>query len=134
MDETTDRVAREIAGVARDVQVNCKHRSRVYRDGVLIASDIPLSEVAVHRADPDTVIWVDLSAPTLTDLVALAPLVGGEVELHPLALENAASGVSGPGWCAIAITACCMPARSMSIRRPARWGRRGSPRSSSPVR
>lgn len=96
MDETTDEAAREIAGVAQDLQVTCKHRSRVYRGGVLIASDIPLEEVAVHRVDSGTVIWVDLSAPTLADLVALAPLVGGEIELHPLALENAASGSQRP--------------------------------------
>lgn len=96
MDETTDEAAREIAGVAQDLQLTCKHRSRVYRGGVLIASDIPLEEVAVHRVDSGTVIWVDLSAPTLADLVALAPLVGGEIELHPLALENAASGSQRP--------------------------------------
>ncbi|WP_258195373.1 magnesium transporter CorA family protein [Rhodococcus sp. OK519] len=96
MDETPKQEILDPGGAAPDAQVNCKHRSRVYRNGVLVASDLSLAEVAAHRADPDTVIWVDLLAPTPADLVALAPLVGGEVELHPLALENAASGSQRP--------------------------------------
>ncbi|GAB2665080.1 magnesium transporter CorA family protein [Prescottella soli] len=80
----------------REVQVHCAHRSRLYRGGVLTASDLPLVELSAHRGEPDALIWVDLLAPTSADLRALAPLVGGEVELHPLAIENAAAGSQRP--------------------------------------
>ncbi|CAM2926968.1 magnesium transporter CorA family protein [Prescottella defluvii] len=76
--------------------MSCVHRNRLYRGGALVASDVPLAELAGHRADPDAVIWVDLLAPTLADLLALAPMVDGEVELHPLAIENAAEGSQRP--------------------------------------
>ncbi len=87
-----DRVDRQ----DRDAQVRCAHRSRLYRGGVLAASDLPLVELSRHRGEPDALIWVDLLAPTSADLQALAPLVGGEVELHPLAIENAAAGSQRP--------------------------------------
>lgn len=79
-----------------DVAVACRHRSRLYRNGVLVASDLPLADLAGHLGEPDVLVWVDLLAPTMGDLMALAPLIGGEIELHPLAIENAVSGSQRP--------------------------------------
>ncbi|MGW0043440.1 magnesium transporter CorA family protein [Rhodococcus sp. NPDC003348] len=78
------------------VQVSCGIRNRLYVDGVLSGTDLPLDELAAHRADENALIWVDLLAPSVADIVALSPLVGGEVELHPLAVEGAISGRQRP--------------------------------------
>ncbi|WFR72218.1 hypothetical protein P9209_27935 [Prescottella defluvii] len=127
MSETAQQEGEGVDRQDRDAQVHCAHRSRLYRGGVLTASDLPLVELAEHFGEPDALIWVDLLAPTSADLQALAPLVGGEVELHPLAIENAAAGASDRGWCAIATTACCTPAPSTSIPAAERSCRHGWP-------
>ncbi|MFF0814853.1 magnesium transporter CorA family protein [Rhodococcus sp. NPDC003318] len=78
------------------VRVACAVRNRLYVDGVLVGTDLPLEELAEHRADAGALIWVDLLAPSVPDIAALSPLVGGEVELHPLAVEGAISGRQRP--------------------------------------
>ncbi|GAA4489497.1 magnesium transporter CorA family protein [Rhodococcus olei] len=78
------------------VQVTCAVRNRLYVDGVLAGTDLPLAELAAHRTDESALIWVDLLAPSVADLVALSPLIGGEVEVHPLALEGVLSGRQRP--------------------------------------
>ncbi|HEX6344450.1 magnesium transporter CorA family protein [Umezawaea sp.] len=60
-------------------------RTRLYRLGVLVASDFPLDEVSDHVGDPDSVVWVDFHRPTESDLATVA----GELDLHALAVEDA---------------------------------------------
>ncbi|WP_430331033.1 magnesium transporter CorA family protein [Rhodococcus sp. ACT016] len=96
MSDTMQQEGDDVERPGRDVQVGCAHHSRLYRDGVLVASDLPLTELAKHRGEPDTLFWVDLLAPTAADLRTLVPLADGEVELHPLAIENAAAGSQRP--------------------------------------
>jgi magnesium transporter len=62
-------------------------RTRVYRAGVLEAEGFPVDAVSEHLADPDTVVWVDLSSPTEAELLDLADELG----LHELAVEDALS-------------------------------------------
>jgi magnesium transporter len=78
------------------VRVSCEIRNRLYRDGVLAGTDLPVEELARHRSDERVLIWIDLLAPSVADIVALSPLIGGEVELHPLAVEGAISGRQRP--------------------------------------
>lgn len=81
---------------AQGVQISCVVRNRLYVDGVLAGSDLPLEDLAGHRGDDRALIWVDLLAPSVADIVALSPLIGGEVELHPLAVEGVISGRQRP--------------------------------------
>ena len=59
--------------------------TRVYRKGVLEAEGFPLADVSEYLADPDTVMWVDLSGPTREQLHELT----AELGLHELAVEDA---------------------------------------------
>lgn len=59
--------------------------TRVYRKGVLEAEDFPLAEVSDYLDQSDTVVWVDLCAPSKEQLDELA----GELGLHELAVEDA---------------------------------------------
>jgi magnesium transporter len=59
--------------------------TRVYRKGVLEAEGFPVADVSEYLADPDTVVWVDLSGPTMEQLHELA----AELGLHVLAVEDA---------------------------------------------
>lgn len=59
-------------------------RTRCYRKGVLEAEGFPLSEVAEHLEDPDSVVWVDCPHEA-RELEALA----GQLGLHELAVEDA---------------------------------------------
>jgi magnesium transporter len=60
-------------------------RSRVYRNGAVVAEDVPLEDISVHLSDHGNVVWVDLVSPTLDDLRMLADELG----LHELAVEDA---------------------------------------------
>ncbi|MCW2791850.1 MAG: magnesium transporter [Nocardioides sp.] len=66
--------------------------TRCYRDGVLTDEDFPIADVSEHLADTSAVVWVDLSAEDLDDL----QLVGDELGLHRLAVEDAAQGRQRP--------------------------------------
>jgi magnesium transporter len=59
--------------------------TRAYVGGVLKAEGFPLQEVSDHLDRPDTVVWVDLCAPSRSDIDALAE----ELSLHELAVEDA---------------------------------------------
>src|SRR5512132_976505 len=59
--------------------------TRVYRKGILEAEGFPVADVSEYLADPDTVMWVDLSGPTKEELHELA----AELGLHELAVEDA---------------------------------------------
>jgi magnesium transporter len=59
--------------------------TRAYRKGAIDAEGFPITDVAEHLADADTVVWVDLCAPDHDDLRRLAEELG----LHELAVEDA---------------------------------------------
>ncbi|WP_328453080.1 magnesium transporter CorA family protein [Amycolatopsis sp. NBC_00438] len=59
-------------------------RTRLYRDGVLVAEDFPAAEVSDHLADPGATVWLDLCAPTEEDLATISE----ELSLHKLAVED----------------------------------------------
>ncbi len=60
--------------------------SRAYRRGVLATTDFPLEDVSEQlEMDDDTIVWVDLFAPTKEELDLLARELG----LHELAVEDA---------------------------------------------
>ena len=61
--------------------------TRVYRNGVLEAEDFPVADVSEFLEQPDTVVWVDLCAPSKEELHELADELG----LHELAVEDALS-------------------------------------------
>jgi magnesium transporter len=59
--------------------------TRCYRNGRLDTENFPVEDVSDHLAEPDTVIWVDLCAPTAAHIIK----VGNELGLHALAVEDA---------------------------------------------
>jgi magnesium transporter len=59
--------------------------TRVYLKGVLDAEGFPVADVSEHLDRPDTVVWVDLCAPSPDELHELA----SELGLHELAVEDA---------------------------------------------
>ena len=59
-------------------------RTRVYRDGVLVAEGFPIAEVSDYLADPAATVWFDLLTPTEEELGAISEELG----LHPLAVED----------------------------------------------
>lgn len=59
--------------------------TRAYRQGALIAEHFPMDDVSDHLADPDVVVWVDITAPGPQDLAQIA----AELQLHDLAVEDA---------------------------------------------
>jgi magnesium transporter len=61
--------------------------TRVYRKGVLELEGFPLADVSDYVAQPDTLVWVDLRAPSKDQLHELATELG----LHELAVEDALS-------------------------------------------
>ncbi len=60
-------------------------KTRLYRDGVLDATDFPVADVSEYLEEPDTVVWVDLCGPSKDQLHELA----SELSLHELAVEDA---------------------------------------------
>ncbi|MCC7075818.1 MAG: magnesium transporter CorA family protein [Acidimicrobiia bacterium] len=59
--------------------------TRAYRGGVLEAEGFPMGEVSERLGESDTVVWIDLCAPSAAELHELA----AELGLHELAVENA---------------------------------------------
>jgi len=64
---------------------NHRTRTRLYRNGVLVADGFPVSEVSDHLCDPDAVVWADFCEPTTDDFAQIAE----ELQLHGLAVEDA---------------------------------------------
>jgi magnesium transporter len=60
-------------------------RTRLYRKGVLEAEDFAVADVSEYLEERETVVWVDLHAPSKAELHELA----GELGLHELAVEDA---------------------------------------------
>jgi magnesium transporter len=59
--------------------------TRMYRKGTLEAEGFAVADVSEYLDQPDTVVWVDLCAPSKQQLHTLA----GELGLHELAVEDA---------------------------------------------
>jgi magnesium transporter len=57
----------------------------VYHNGRLVKENFPVDDVSDHLSESDTVIWVDLCAPTVEHIKT----VGEELGLHALAVEDA---------------------------------------------
>jgi magnesium transporter len=63
-------------------------QSRVYVDGVLVDAHVTLGNLKNFKRKRKTAIWVDLVDPTPSEL----ELLGQELGLHPLAIEDALKG------------------------------------------
>jgi magnesium transporter len=63
-------------------------QSRVYVDGILVDADVTLGNLKNYKRKRKTAIWVDLVEPSTAEL----ELLGQEVGLHPLAVEDALIG------------------------------------------
>ena len=61
--------------------------TRTWRNGELTAENYPLEDVSEHLAQPDTLVWVDITNPTEEILAELSDELG----LHDLAVEDALS-------------------------------------------
>ena len=62
-------------------------RTRLYRNGELVAEDFPIDDVSDHLQDADAVVWLDLLSPSPEQYEQ----VQREFGLHQLAIEDAAS-------------------------------------------
>jgi magnesium transporter len=67
-------------------------RTRCYGSGAVVDQDFSLAEVDTHLSAANTVVWIDLFAPSLEDLQAVAEELG----LHSLAVEDAVTGRQRP--------------------------------------
>jgi magnesium transporter len=73
------------ATICKSTPTKCQARTRVYRDGNLLAEGFPVAEISDHLGQDDTVTWLDLHDPDQDDLSVLSDEFG----LHPLAVEDA---------------------------------------------
>ena len=72
--------------VTRATPPGCATRTRLYRDGKVVAEGFPAEEISERLAStPDAVVWLDLHDPDESDL----GIVVQEFGLHPLAVEDA---------------------------------------------
>jgi magnesium transporter len=74
------------SAICRVTPTKCQARTRLYRDGTLIAEGFPVEEISDHLADGAVTVWLDLRDPDPEDLEVL----GEEFGLHPVAIEDAA--------------------------------------------
>lgn len=73
------------AAICSDTPTKCQARTRLYRDGTLVAEGFAVSQISDHLADERSTVWLDLRDPDPEDLAVL----GDEFGLHPVALEDA---------------------------------------------
>jgi magnesium transporter len=73
------------AAISKSSPTKCQARTRVYRDGNLVASGFPVAEISDYLEQDGTVVWLDLHDPDQEDLAVLIDEFG----LHPLAVEDA---------------------------------------------
>src|SRR5262245_7688974 len=73
------------ASICESTPTKCQARSRLYRDGKLIAQGFPVADISDHLEDKSAVVWLDLLDPDRDDLAVLSEEFG----LHPLAQEDA---------------------------------------------
>src|SRR5689334_11294245 len=60
-------------------------RTRLYREGRVVAEDFPVEDISTYLGEPGTCVWLDYCSPTSEDLASIAE----EFSLHPLAVEDA---------------------------------------------
>ncbi|MEV4469471.1 magnesium transporter CorA family protein [Nonomuraea salmonea] len=66
--------------------------TRLYRNGRLESEGFPIADVSRYVGDRDATVWFDLCAPSPADLA----LIGEELGLHELALEDVLAGHQRP--------------------------------------
>ena len=71
--------------ICHQTPTSCQARTRLYREGRLVAQGFPIEQISDHLADPGTLIWLDLRDPDHQDLAVLQDEFG----LHPVAIEDA---------------------------------------------
>jgi magnesium transporter len=73
------------SAICRATPTKCQARTRLYKNGTLVAEGFPVEEISDHLADSEVTIWLDLRDPDPDDLDVL----GEEFGLHPVAIEDA---------------------------------------------
>jgi magnesium transporter len=71
--------------VCAETPTRCRARTRLYRNGELVAEGFPVRQISDHIAEEGVVVWLDLHDPLADDLDVLTQEFG----LHPLAVEDA---------------------------------------------
>ncbi|HMD91891.1 MAG TPA: magnesium transporter CorA family protein [Trebonia sp.] len=72
------------SAISHTTPTRCQARTRLYRNGRLVAEGFPVAEISDHLAGGAT-IWLDLRDPDREDLAVLQDEFG----LHPVAIEDA---------------------------------------------
>jgi magnesium transporter len=81
-----DPAAAATATISEATPTKCQARTRVYRDGNLVAEGFPVADISDYlEEDAATVVWLDLRDPDQDDLTVLVEEFG----LHPVAVEDA---------------------------------------------
>jgi magnesium transporter len=80
-----DPQAAAAAAISKSTPTKCQARTRVYRDGNLVAEGFPVAKISEYLDEDGTVVWLDLHDPDHEDLAVLSEEFG----LHPLAVEDA---------------------------------------------
>src|ERR1700761_4435235 len=71
--------------ICHDSPTRCQARTRVYRDGRLVAAGFPVEQISDHLDAGPATVWLDLRDPDRGDLAVLQEEFG----LHPVAIEDA---------------------------------------------
>jgi len=74
------------SAICRATPTKCQARTRLYKNGTMVAEGFPVEEISDHLADSEVTVWLDLRDPDPEDLAVL----GEEFGLHPVAIEDAA--------------------------------------------
>jgi magnesium transporter len=74
------------SAICRATPTKCQARTRLYKNGTLVAEGFPVGEISDHLTDSEVTVWLDLRDPDPEDLAVL----GEEFGLHPVAIEDAA--------------------------------------------
>ena len=62
-------------------------RTRLYRDGELVLEDFPVKDISEYLKEERAYVWLDYCEPNAAELATVAD----ELQLHPLAVEDAVS-------------------------------------------
>src|SRR5215475_9737810 len=73
------------SAICRATPTKCQARTRLYKNGTLVAEGFPVGEISDHLTDSEVTVWLDLRDPDPEDLAVL----GEEFGLHPVAIEDA---------------------------------------------
>jgi magnesium transporter len=73
------------ASICQDTATRCQARTRLYKDGQLVAQGFAIEQISDHLTDSGAMVWLDLRDPDHDDLAVLQEEFG----LHPVAIEDA---------------------------------------------